>query len=114
MNPRTDSSKEIAGENIDFIITSAKSKTAVSSKNISGNALDFILNTVGRWSLEEKKSAICMICKLSLKPEQRITKCPMCESMFHQDHIVDWLKMKGKCPVCQQNLRPESLQRVKL
>ena len=114
MSQRTDNTKKIAGENIDFIITSAISNSAVSSKDISGTALNFTLNTVGRWSLEEKKSAVCMICKLSLKPEQKVTKCPMCESMFHQNHIVDWLRMKGKCPVCQQSLRPESLQRVKL
>lgn len=113
MNSKSASSGKMIGEHIIFVVSKADSSTAI-EKKISGKALNFTLNNIGRWSLKEKKPAVCMICKLSLKGNQNITQCPMCQSMFHKKHIVDWLRVKGKCPVCQQSLRPESLEIVKL
>lgn len=113
MNLKSGSSEKMFGEHINFVVNKADSSMATDSKKITGKALNFTLNNIGRWTLEEKKPAVCMICKLSLKSNQNTTQCPMCESMFHQKHIIDWLRLKGKCPVCQQNLRPESLQIVK-
>ncbi len=114
MNTKSGSSEKMFGEYIDFVTSKADSSTATDSTKITGKALNFTLNNIGRWSLEEKKAAVCMICKLYLKSNQNATQCPMCESMFHHKHIADWLRVKGKCPVCQQNLRIESLQRVNL
>ncbi|MHA1556054.1 MAG: RING finger domain-containing protein [Candidatus Heimdallarchaeota archaeon] len=114
MNSKSRKSENLFGEHIDFVISKADSSIVKDKKNISGKALNFSLTNVGRWSLEEKKAAVCMICKLSLKADQAATQCPMCQSMFHRNHIVEWLRVKGKCPVCQQNLRSESLQTAKL
>ncbi len=114
MNTISGNSEKMLGEHIDFVTSKADSNTVTNGKKITGKALNFTLNNIGRWTLEEKKPAVCMICKLSLKGNQNATQCPMCESMFHQKHISDWLRVKGKCPVCQQTLRLESLQKVKL
>ncbi|MHA1187769.1 MAG: hypothetical protein ACTSSK_13015 [Candidatus Heimdallarchaeota archaeon] len=31
-----------------------------------------------------------------------------------RDHAFEWLKVKGKCPVCKQSLRPGGTEEVKL
>ena len=114
MSKQSRSTGSMSGKNVNFHVTKASASSSTSDKTISGTNLNFIINSIGRWSLEEKKPKICMICKLSLKPEQKITQCPMCQSLFHQEHVVEWLRVKGKCPVCQQSLRPDGLQRVNL
>ncbi|NHJ03219.1 MAG: hypothetical protein EAX90_00175 [Candidatus Heimdallarchaeota archaeon] len=105
-------SAEIIGEYTNFVIT--KSKNEKSNSNISGSVIDFNIKTIGRWTFTDKKASVCMICKLPLKSEQDIKQCPMCNSLFHHEHIVEWLKVKGKCPVCQQNLGQEGLEIIKL
>lgn len=111
MNNYRELEDNVSGKYIDFILTDAK-KTG--KTKLQGEVVGFTIDTIGRWSLEEKKPAVCMICKLALKEGQDIKQCPMCQSMFHHEHIIDWLRMKGICPVCQQNLRPESLDRINL
>ena len=84
------------------------------SSILTGSFVSFSIIEDGRWNWEESKAKICMICKLPLKENQTIAQCPMCQSLFHREHVFEWLKVKGKCPVCMQNLRPEGLQPTKI
>lgn len=113
MSSKRKSESTLIGELIDFTLKPPDKKT-VSSKTLSGEVVNMEIESIGRWSIEEKKVEVCMICKLALKSDKPVSQCPMCQSMFHIDHIIEWLNLKGKCPVCQQNLRPESLRRVNL
>ena len=44
----------------------------------------------------------CMICKLDLREENEILQCPFCRSLFHKEHLEEWLTIKKTCPVCSQ------------
>lgn len=50
------------------------------------------------------KDDFCMVCKLSFKTKKDILQCPICESLFHKDHLLDWIRIHQNCPVCSQKL----------
>jgi hypothetical protein len=104
----------LPGELINFSVNTSKKDTLDKRSNLSGKYLDFSITVAGKWSIVEQKPTSCMICKLPFKETQKISRCPMCHSLFHADHIFEWLKVKGKCPVCLQNLRPGGTEEVKL
>ncbi len=47
---------------------------------------------------------VCMVCKLFLSKKDKILQCPICESLYHKDHLLEWITAKKKCPVCSQVL----------
>ena len=47
---------------------------------------------------------ICGICKLSFREDQAVCTCPYCESLFHKNHLEEWLVDYNDCPVCNRNL----------
>ncbi|NHJ86423.1 MAG: E3 ubiquitin protein ligase [Asgard group archaeon] len=49
---------------------------------------------------DEKSNRICLICKLEIRNKQQIYQCPNCESLFHREHLEEWLATSKKCPVC--------------
>lgn len=51
---------------------------------------------------------ICIICRKSvvqLQIEEGIVQCPQCSSFFHRRHLIESIKIKDKCPVCNATLR---------
>lgn len=104
----------IVGGFVEFNTTARKKDTLEQTRLLSGLNIETNITSIGSWSWAAKKPSVCMICKLPLKGTQSISRCPMCHSLFHADHIFEWLKVKGKCPVCLQNLRPGGTEEVKL
>ena len=51
------------------------------------------------------KKLCCMICKLPFQEEQMIFECSECRSLFHVDHLMDWLLENNDCPVCGYKLK---------
>ncbi|NHJ48160.1 MAG: PQQ-binding-like beta-propeller repeat protein [Asgard group archaeon] len=49
-------------------------------------------------------SQICMICKVSIKPDTNIVQCKYCRSLFHINHMNSWMLNYEICPVCKRNL----------
>lgn len=47
----------------------------------------------------------CIVCKLSIYASEQITKCPICNFVAHRTHLLEWIKIKGKCPNCKANLK---------
>ncbi|NHK30233.1 MAG: E3 ubiquitin protein ligase [Asgard group archaeon] len=47
----------------------------------------------------------CKICKINLEPNQDIVNCPKCDSIFHLEHLQNWLKVKFHCPICQYDFK---------
>ena len=99
---------------VDFNVTTIKKDNLDKNTQLQGRSITFSIAKTTTWSWAEKKPSVCMICKLPLKAGQDIARCPMCHSPFHGEHIFEWLKVKGKCPVCLQNLRPGATEEVKL
>lgn len=48
----------------------------------------------------EKSGKVCMICKLEIRKGQKIMQCKECLSVFHKEHIEEWLETNKDCPVC--------------
>lgn len=53
---------------------------------------------------EIPKDAKCAVCKLSIKKNKDILHCPNCKTLFHKDHLIDWLEQKNNCPICKKPL----------
>lgn len=104
----------ITGGFVVFNTTVSRKDTLEQTTLISGSNIETNISSIGSWSCVAKKPTVCMICKLPLKSTQNISRCPMCHTLFHADHVFEWLKVKGKCPVCLQNLRPGGTEEVKL
>ncbi|MHA1359942.1 MAG: PCI domain-containing protein [Candidatus Helarchaeota archaeon] len=55
------------------------------------------------------KFAKCGVCNLVIGNEESIT-CPFCNNPSHTTHLLEWLKIKGYCPVCKHPLSEEMLK----
>ncbi|MFX1449297.1 MAG: RING finger domain-containing protein [Promethearchaeota archaeon] len=47
----------------------------------------------------------CSICLLKIGASEEILRCPHCNSIAHKSHLLEWLKVKGVCPVCKKLLK---------
>ncbi|HUT82992.1 MAG TPA: RING-H2 finger protein [Candidatus Bathyarchaeia archaeon] len=71
-------------------------------KNIHKIFLRTITNYLDVFSLsDDEKIICCKICKLQIKPEHLIYKCPNCSNLFHKHHLLMWFNVKSNCPVCK-------------
>ncbi|MHA1881349.1 MAG: hypothetical protein ACTSYG_13255 [Candidatus Heimdallarchaeota archaeon] len=105
--------KAFIGKQIQFEIgPTQKNQQKRLQKTLHGGLVNFNITEKGQWLLEKKKPEICMICKLPIKEHHKVLKCPMCQAIFHDVHIFEWLKVKGKCPVCMQSLHAWQLEEV--
>lgn len=52
----------------------------------------------------QQKNNYCAICKRPVLPEESLTTCPNCHNTFHEEHFAEWIKMKGQCPMCQEEI----------
>jgi len=111
---KTDVVETLSGGFVEFNTTISTKDTLQQTTTLSGASVESSINITGSWSWVETKPTVCMICKLPLKKTQEISRCPMCHNLFHAEHIFEWLKVKGKCPVCLQNLRPGGTEEIKL
>ncbi len=50
------------------------------------------------------KDDFCMVCKLTFKNKDEILQCPVCESVYHKEHLLAWIRIHKNCPVCTQKL----------
>ncbi|MFX0117707.1 MAG: zinc-ribbon domain-containing protein [Candidatus Hodarchaeota archaeon] len=58
----------------------------------------------------------CVIClkRVSGEPERPLAFCPHCLRGGHQEHLAEWIKIKGECPVCRQKALPSNLVRYRI
>ena len=47
---------------------------------------------------------VCAICKLDLRKKQKIVACPQCQTLFHKEHLEEWLEKEEKCPICKMKI----------
>ncbi|UCE15028.1 MAG: hypothetical protein JSV04_07575, partial [Candidatus Heimdallarchaeota archaeon] len=58
---------------------------------------------------------ICIICRKSvvrLQIEEEIVQCPQCSSFFHRRHLLESIKIKDKCPVCNVTIREAEVTKL--
>jgi hypothetical protein len=54
-------------------------------------------------------TVICSVCKLPISFGSEHLECYHCQNVAHKEHLLEWVKVKGTCPVCQQKLLAEKL-----
>lgn len=66
----------------------------------------FIIGKVTSQYWDFNKKETCMVCGLSIKDEEQKEKvyCPNCRNTAHKGHLIEWIKLKGICPLCRTNL----------
>lgn len=52
----------------------------------------------------DRENQICSLCNKAVKEGHVILICPKCASLFHYDHLLDWLTDNPLCPVCHEDL----------
>jgi len=57
-----------------------------------------------------KQSPLCEICKNPMTSDQSLLQVEKCEHIFHKDHILEWIKIKGTCPICKDRINRESMK----
>lgn len=62
----------------------------------------------------KKEITICVVCKLPVSFGDNIGQCSLCESKGHLTHLQEWVKVKGKCPHCLQEMPIESIMQVEI
>ncbi len=55
---------------------------------------------------------LCSVCKLPISFGSEYLECYHCENIAHKEHLLEWVKVKGTCPICQQKLIPDKLSVV--
>ena len=46
----------------------------------------------------------CPICLLCLNQKQKVVRLPICNHVFHEKCIVDWVEKKPNCPCCRSDV----------
>ncbi len=47
----------------------------------------------------------CGTCKLLIGKGEDIIECPDCGSKNHRTHLLEWLKIRGVCPICKRKIQ---------
>jgi RNA polymerase subunit RPABC4/transcription elongation factor Spt4 len=42
----------------------------------------------------------CRVCGSPIVYGDEILQCPHCKAYAHKTHLIEWIKVKGYCPVC--------------
>jgi membrane protein implicated in regulation of membrane protease activity len=105
LNKPVTENKRFLGLRSSFFRSTAKKKCYHCGKN-------FGVGT--KCSQCEKKPPKCPVCKMVIYgKEKNLVKCPKCETTSHKNHLLEWLKIKKKCPVCQEQITTASLIKAK-
>ena len=51
----------------------------------------------------------CAVCGFWVYPGEQVVLCPSCQAQGHRVHMLEFLKAKGTCPVCQVRLGSQQL-----
>ena len=54
-------------------------------------------------------TVLCSVCKLPISFGSEHLECYHCQNVAHKEHLLEWVKVKGTCPVCQQKLVADKL-----
>ncbi len=56
-----------------------------------------------------KEAPYCEICKNIIIAGEKVVQSTVCGHIFHKKHIIEWIKVKGACPVCKEKLNENGL-----
>jgi hypothetical protein len=62
--------------------------------------------------LHTEAKAKCAVCEKKIEIFDEVLSCPICGAKGHKDHFLEWIQMKGNCPVCKKELTISSAGKV--
>lgn len=54
----------------------------------------------------------CAVCMDDFQEHTRVLNFPICEHIFHESCIMEWLKTRSTCPMCRQGVRSSLYQKI--
>ncbi len=54
----------------------------------------------------------CAVCGYWVLPGELVVICPSCQAQGHRTHMLEYLKAKGSCPVCNARLASQQVLRT--
>lgn len=54
-------------------------------------------------------TVLCSVCKLPISFGSEPLECYHCQHVAHKEHLLEWVKVKGTCPICQKKLVADKL-----
>ncbi len=52
---------------------------------------------------------ICLVCDRTITSTDSVLQCPQCEGLAHRIHFLEYIKVKGVCPICRVQLDSHDL-----
>ena len=52
----------------------------------------------------------CTICQGLIKHGDNVLECPQCSNVAHNEHMLQWLKIKEECPICKSKVTLQTLK----
>lgn len=53
----------------------------------------------------------CTVCQGLIKRGDRISECPTCNNVAHDDHMEQWMRIKSECPICKTRVSKRNLKK---
>ena len=51
----------------------------------------------------------CMVCGLAIQRSAQVAYCVHCGNVAHRLHLLEWIHVKGRCPICGEHLTEEDI-----
>jgi Ring finger domain len=58
------------------------------------------------------EDSTCAVCMDEFEQSVRILHFPICEHIFHETCIMEWLKTRSTCPMCRQGIRSSLYRKI--
>ncbi|MHA1215254.1 MAG: hypothetical protein ACTSR2_02760 [Candidatus Hodarchaeales archaeon] len=55
-------------------------------------------------SIESQGTDQCVICRHIIRDSEEKIACDVCHNVFHRNHLLEWLKVFGDCPICHNRM----------
>jgi hypothetical protein len=73
-----------------------------------------VSSAVQKISLAMKRKGMkCVVCNLPTKEGEELVRCPCCGNLAHKNHMLEWLHIRGCCPVCGEKISESELEESK-
>jgi hypothetical protein len=56
-------------------------------------------------SPSKSKISSCPICRGPIETNEKLARCPCCTQLFHYEHFAEWVRQKGTCPTCREEIK---------
>jgi Zn finger protein HypA/HybF involved in hydrogenase expression len=54
----------------------------------------------------------CLVCDLDMHSADALVLCPHCSNVFHKSHLIQWVRLKKRCPACGEHLYESEIKEL--